>query len=54
MGRYGASRTRTKHPDIKYHVVRYLLKEGEVKIEYCPNMDIIADVFRNPFSKIIF
>lgn len=34
---------RTKHIDIRYHFIRWVISEGKVKLVYCPTEDMVAD-----------
>ena len=36
---------KSKHIDIKYHFIRELVINNEIKIEYCPTNDMLADIF---------
>ena len=36
---------KSKHIDIKYHFIRELVINNEIKIEYCPTTDMLADIF---------
>ncbi|KAF7762365.1 hypothetical protein Agabi119p4_8958 [Agaricus bisporus var. burnettii] len=35
---------RTKHIDIRYHFIRWMVEEGKVRLVYCPTTDMIADI----------
>ena len=35
---------RTKHIDIRYHFVHEKVEDGQVKLEYCPTQDMLADL----------
>ncbi|KAJ8454043.1 hypothetical protein ONZ45_g19461 [Pleurotus djamor] len=35
---------RTKHIDIRYHFVRWVVESGAIKVAYCPTDEMIADV----------
>lgn len=45
---------RTKHIDIKYHYIKSLVKEGEVKVEHIAGIDQQADMFTKPLSSTKF
>ena len=34
---------RTKHIDIRYHFIRYIIEAGSIKLVYCPTNDMTAD-----------
>ena len=36
---------RTKHIDIRYHFIRYVIEEGKIRLTYCPTEDMTADIF---------
>ena len=42
---------KTKHIAIKYHYVRELVEEKEVKIEYVSSKEQIFDIFTKPLPK---
>jgi hypothetical protein len=46
-GRASASK-RTRHFNIKYFYITDLIERGEVKIEYCPTDDMLADYMTKP------
>jgi len=52
----GNNRTdsRTKHIDVKYHYVRQMILNQQIKIEYLPTQDMIADIFTKPTSTATF
>jgi hypothetical protein len=41
---------RTKHVQVKYHVVRDYVNRGDVKFVYCPTQDQFADIFTKGVS----
>ena len=43
--------TKTKHIAIKYHYVRELVQDKEVKMEYVHTKEQIADIFTKALSK---
>ena len=36
---------RTKHIDIRFHFIRYIIEAGKIVIDYCPTEDMVADTF---------
>ena len=36
---------RTKHIDIRYHFIRYVIEDGNIRLTYCPTEDMTADIF---------
>jgi hypothetical protein len=45
---------KSKHVEIKYHYIRYLVQKGAVKLRYIGTDKNIADVLTKPLSKIKF
>ena len=43
---------RAKHIGIKFHFIREKIKNCEIKLEYCPSEDMIADMLTKPLGKI--
>jgi hypothetical protein len=37
--------TRTKHIDVHYHFIQWIIEEGKISLVYCPTEDMVADVF---------
>ena len=52
LGEHGkmSSSKRTKHVYIRYFYVTDKVKKGEVKLEFCPTDDMIADYFTKPLQ----
>jgi hypothetical protein len=36
---------RTKHIDIRFHFIRWIIEEGKLRLIYCPTEDMVTDVF---------
>jgi len=36
---------RTKHIDIRYYFIHWIIEEDKIRLIYCPTEDMIADVF---------
>lgn len=36
---------RTKHIDLRYHFIRDLVKNGTLRLQYCPTAENVADIF---------
>ncbi len=34
---------RTKHIDVRYHFIRWIIEEGKIRLIYCPTDDMVAD-----------
>ena len=48
-GRASSSR-RTKYFNIRYFFITYRIKKGELKIEYYPTDDMVANFFTKPLQ----
>jgi len=46
--------SRTKHISIRYHFLREKVAENEVKLEYVPTKDQVADIFTKALPKDTF
>jgi hypothetical protein len=49
-----SSGKRTRHLDVRYYFVTDKIKNGEVKIEYCPTKDMLGDFFTKPLQGSAF
>jgi len=36
---------RTKHINIRYHFIHYVIEEGKIRLTYCPTENMMADIF---------
>ena len=45
---------RTKHIDIRFHFIRYIIEEGSTRLVYCPTDDMLADALTKalPSTKV--
>ena len=43
LTRNGTYHARTKHIDIRYHYIRYVIENGSIRLIYCPTDDMTAD-----------
>jgi hypothetical protein len=45
---------RTKHIDIRYHFIRWIVEQGSIRLVYCPTDDMVANTFTKalPSAKV--
>ena len=45
---------RTKHIDIRYHFIHYVVEEGSIRLTYCPTNEMLADALTKalPSAKV--
>jgi len=43
---------RTKHIDIRYHFIRWVIENGSIRLIYCPTEDMLADTLTKPLPSI--
>ena len=43
--------SKTKHIDVSYHFVREAVTDGQIRLEYCPTRDMIADICTKPLPR---
>jgi hypothetical protein len=48
----GSYHTRTKHIDIQYHFIRFMVQEGNFSLIYCPTEDMTVDTLTKPLPSI--
>ncbi len=50
----GQYHSRTKHIDIRYHFIRYIIEAGSIKLIYCPTDEQTADTLTKalPSTKV--
>jgi len=44
--------SRTKHIDIRYHFLRYLVENGDIRLVYCRTNDMVADLMTKPLPSM--
>jgi hypothetical protein len=49
-----SSGRRTRHIDIRYFFVTDRINKGELRVEYCPTTDMLADFFTKPLQGSVF
>jgi hypothetical protein len=47
----GNDKGRTKHIDVRYHYIREMVENGEIRVEYLRTEDMIADMLTKPLAK---
>lgn len=50
----GVMNRRSKHIDVRFHYIHDMVKEGNIKIEYCPSEFQLADCLTKPLNEIKF
>ena len=48
----GHYHARTKHIDIRYHYIRYIIEAGAIKLVYCPTNDMTADTLTKALPSV--
>lgn len=43
--------SRTKHIDIRYHYIRECVQNGQIQLQYCPTIDMKADILTKPLAR---
>uniref|UniRef100_A0A5S6Q6E3 Reverse transcriptase Ty1/copia-type domain-containing protein n=1 Tax=Trichuris muris TaxID=70415 RepID=A0A5S6Q6E3_TRIMR len=51
LAELGRCDARTKHIDVRYHMLRNLRQHGVITMEYCPTEDMMADVMKKLLGK---
>jgi len=51
LQRNPTSHQRAKHIDVAHHFVRERVARGEIKVQYCPTQDMLADLFTKALAK---
>ena len=47
----GLDHNRTKHIDIRYHMIRDNVKKQNVKVEICPTQEMVADIMTKALGR---
>jgi hypothetical protein len=50
----GNDKGRTKHMDVRYHLIRELVQSGTINITYMPTESMIADILTKPLDAKLF
>ena len=48
----GSYHTRTKHIDIQYHFIHFIVDNGSLRLLYCPTEDMIADTLTKALPSV--
>jgi hypothetical protein len=45
---------RTKHIDVRFHFIRWIVENGSIRLVYCPTNDMVADTLTKalPSAKV--
>jgi hypothetical protein len=54
LGKNPATHQRTKHIDIRHHILRDMVEGKSIKLEYIRTMDQLADIFTKPLARAQF
>ena len=46
----GLDHSRTKHIDLRYHMIRDNVKKNNIKVEICPTQEMVADIMTKPLG----
>ena len=50
LAHHSTSHERTKHIDIKHHYIRQEIRDGNIRVIYCPTRDMTADIMTKPLN----
>ena len=45
---------RSKHVDICYHFIRDLIEKGELRVDYIPTAEMVANGITKPLARVAF
>jgi hypothetical protein len=43
---------RTKHIDIRFHFIRWIVEDGKMKLVYCPTEEMVADIMTKALPSV--
>jgi len=50
LARDPVAHSRTKHIDVRYHYIRELIAGRKTTVDYCPTVDMTADILTKPLT----
>jgi hypothetical protein len=50
----GNDKGRTKHMDVRYHLIRDLVQAGTIQVQYMPTDSMVADILTKPLDSKLF
>jgi len=51
LAKNAAFHERTKHIGVRYHFIREKIEDGEIRVEYIPTADQVADVLTKALAR---
>ena len=48
------SHDNSKHIEVRYHVIRYMVQKGAIKLKYVPTKEHVANVLTKPLAHVKF
>ena len=45
---------KSKHIEVRYHFIRYIVKKGVIKPKYVPTEEQVVDVLTKPLARVKF
>ena len=51
---YGNDKGRTKHMDVRYHLIRDLVKNNTIHVDYMPTETMFSDILTKPLDSKLF
>jgi hypothetical protein len=50
----GNDKGRTKHMDVRYHLIRELVQSNTIQVQYMPTESMVADILTKPLDSKLF
>ena len=54
MTQQSSSNTSTRHMKMKFHYIRECIRNQEIKLDYCPTLQMIADILTKALERNLF